>query len=180
MIDLSDLLYRDAHYCQRCAAKLTLTQDHEGKTRAVCSHCGFILYRNPIPAVACLVLNDAQELLLVKRKFEPAAGCWALSSGYMEIDQSPEENALAELYEETGLKGRIIRFVNWYFGFSPIYYRVLSLCFRIEITGGNLQAGDDAEEARFFTLESLPPVAFAAHRSFIFQETGIETRPGGE
>jgi len=180
MKDLAEFLYKDVHFCQRCATPLVIQRDHEGKTRAVCPQCGFVLYRNPIPAVAILVMNDRDELLLVKRKFEPAAGSWALPSGYMEIDQSPEQNAHSELLEETGLRGEIMHFVAWYYGFSPIYYRVLSLCFRIQITGGSLQAGDDAEDARFFALDCLPPIAFAAHRSFIEQETGVTPQPGGE
>ena len=54
MDDLSKHLYRDANYCQRCAAPMRLRVDHEGKTRAVCEACGFVLYRNPIPVVAIL------------------------------------------------------------------------------------------------------------------------------
>lgn len=173
MDDLSKHLYRDANYCQRCAAPMRLRVDHEGKTRAVCEACGFVLYRNPIPVVAILVLDVDNRLLLVKRKQEPAAGQWALPSGYMEITHTPEENALAELQEETGMQGEIAHCIGWHYGHSPIYYRVLSIGFRIEITGGTLQAGDDAERAEFFALDALPPIAFAAHREFILKETGV-------
>jgi hypothetical protein len=44
----------------------------------------------------------------------------------------------------------------------------------MRVTGGSLQAGDDAEEAEFFPLQELPPIAFDAHRSFIRLETGLE------
>ena len=177
MDDLIQHLYQDANFCQRCAAPLALKNDHEGKTRAVCEACGFVLYRNPIPAVAILAVDERNRLLLVKRKLDPAAGKWALPSGYMEITHTPEENAVAEMREETGLDGEIERCVGWYYGFSPIYYRVLSICFRMRITGGILQAGDDADEAAFFPLDALPPIAFAAHREFILKETGVGCRP---
>lgn len=173
MEELISVLYSDVKYCQRCAGKMTLKVDHEGKTRASCTACGFVLYRNPVPAVAIVLLNRAQELLLVKRKCEPQAGMWALPSGYAEIYMSPEQNAIEELREETGLEGIVDHRIDWFYGFSPIYYRVVSIGFRMQMTGGLLQAGDDAEDARFFSLTALPEIAFAAHRHFINLETGL-------
>ncbi|HOH46910.1 MAG TPA: NUDIX hydrolase [Candidatus Cloacimonadota bacterium] len=172
-------LYQNASYCQVCGHVLELKEDREGKLRAICPSCGFILYKNPIPAAAIFCLNEAGELLLVKRLFEPRAGLWALPSGYIEIDKSPEENAIAEMKEETGLDGEVEHCIGWYYGYSPIYLRVLSLGFRMKITGGILQAGDDAKEAKFFPLDSLPPIAFDAHRHFIRLETGIEAEIAG-
>ncbi len=161
-------------FCLRCGARLESRADREGKTRAICPACGWVFYKNPIPAVAVVVLNPQNELLLVKRLFEPNPGEWALPSGYMEINLSPEENAIEEMREETGLEGGIGHFIGWYYGHSPIYERVLSLGFRMRIKGGNLQAGDDAAEAKFYPLDSLPPVCFAAHRHFIHLETGLD------
>ena len=166
-------LYLNANYCQSCGGKLELKDDREGKLRAICPTCGFILYKNPIPAVAILVLNDQQQILLIKRLMEPRAGMWALPSGYIEINMSPEENAIAELKEETGLDGVVDHFIDWYYGYSPIYLRTLSIGFKMNVTGGKLQAGDDADDAKFFTLDKLPPIAFDAHRHFIQKETGI-------
>ena len=98
-------LYKNAIYCQNCGGRLELKHDREGKTRAICGACGFILYKNPIPAVAIFTQNDAGEILLIKRLCEPQAGMWALPSGYIEINMTPEENAIAEMQEETGLIG---------------------------------------------------------------------------
>ncbi|MCB5265462.1 MAG: NUDIX hydrolase [Candidatus Cloacimonetes bacterium] len=167
-------LYRNATYCQNCGEKLKLAQDREGKTRALCPACGFILYKNPIPAVAIFVQNEAGEILLIKRGCEPRIGMWALPSGYIEINMSPEENAIAEMQEETGLIGEVEHCIDWFYGYSPIYLRVLSIGFRMKVVGGKLQAGDDAEEARFFALDELPPLAFDAHRHFIKLETGFD------
>lgn len=155
---------------------MQIRADAEGKLRASCENCGFVLYRNPIPAVAIVVMNELDEILLIKRGIEPQIGMWALPSGYAEIFMTPEENALAELKEETGLDGEILHFVDWFFGYSPIYYRVLSLGFRMRITGGELKAGDDATDARFFPIDALPEIAFAAHRHFINCETGLKLK----
>lgn len=168
--------YKDVNYCLRCANPLVIKTDREDKIRPQCPACGWTYYKNPVPAVAIVMINSANELLLVKRKFEPAAGAWALPSGYMEVNLSPEENALEELLEETGLLGEIRRCIGWYYGNSPIYEKVLSIGFRIDLRGGSLEAGDDAEEAAFVPLDALPPIAFASHRDFIFKETGISPK----
>ncbi len=171
---LSKHNYTEVNFCLRCGKELHLKVDKESKLRPHCHSCGWVYYKNPVPAAAILVLNEREELLLVKRMCEPAAGEWALPSGYIEIYQSPEETAVDELKEETGLTGEIARFIGYYFGDSPICEKVLSLGFRLKVTGGKLQAGDDAEEARFIPREELPHIAFAAHRHFIRLETGWE------
>lgn len=132
-------------------------RDHEEKARLVCTACGRMQYKNPIPAVAILVLNDTGELLLVKRKAAPQAGMWALPSGYMEIFLTPEQNAIAELQEETGLEGEIERFISWHYGYSPIYERVLSLGFRLRANGGKLQAGTTRKRPNSSPLRACRP-----------------------
>ncbi|MCK9584742.1 MAG: NUDIX hydrolase [Candidatus Cloacimonetes bacterium] len=167
-------LYKNAIYCQNCGSKLELGPDREGKIRAICAACGFILYKNPIPAVAIFVQSEAGEILLVKRGCEPRIGMWALPSGYIEINMTPQENAIAEMQEETGLIGEVEYCIDWFYGYSPIYLRTLSIGFKMKVVGGKLQAGDDAEEARFFALDEFPPMAFEAHKYFIKQETGFD------
>ncbi|MCB5252277.1 MAG: NUDIX hydrolase [Candidatus Cloacimonadaceae bacterium] len=167
-------LYQNAIYCQNCGGKLELKNDREGKVRAICMACGFILYKNPIPAVAIFVQNEANEILLIKRLCEPQAGMWALPSGYVEIDMTPEQNAIAEMQEETGLIGEVEYCIDWFYGYSPIYLRTLSIGFKMKVIGGILQAGDDAGDARYFALDELPPIAFDAHRHFIKLETNFD------
>ena len=62
---------------------------------------------------------------------------------------------------------------GWFYGTSPIYERVLSIGFRVKAIGGKLQAGDDAAEEKFFSLNNLPVIAFDAHRKFIAKETKL-------
>ncbi|MCK9309621.1 MAG: NUDIX hydrolase [Candidatus Cloacimonetes bacterium] len=171
MMKLNKSSYPNVNFCLRCGHALQIDSDREGKIRPQCPACGWVYYKNPVPAVAIVAFNDAGEILLVKRKFEPQAGEWALPSGYMEINLSPEENALEELQEETGLLGKSSHCIGWHYGNSPIYDKILNIGFRIEITGGKLQAGDDAEEAVFVSLNTLPQIAFASHRKFIELET---------
>lgn len=173
MKEIIKSLYTDVNFCLRCGAKLDVNEDREFKLRPLCHHCGWVYYKNPVPAVAVVVLNAENELLIIKRRFEPQAGEWALPSGYMEVYMSPEENAVEELLEETGLIGSIRHCIGWHYGHSPLYHRILNIGFRMDIVSGTLTAGDDAEEAIFCPLDKLPPIAFDSHRSFINRETGL-------
>ena len=159
--------FKDVKHCLRCGHNLVLNTDHEGKNRPTCKKCGWVYYKNPVPASACLVVNEQNELLIIKRKCEPNAGGWALPSGYVEIYQTPEECAVEELKEETGLIGEIIEFIGYYTDYSPICERVISFCYSMKVTGGKLQAGDDALEARFVPFNELPEISFKSHQTFI-------------
>jgi len=159
--------YKDVNFCLRCGNPLHIATDREQKARPQCSKCGWIFYKNAVPAVTCIVLNPQNQLLLVLRKYEPQLGMWALPSGYMEIWQDPEETAIEELHEETGLIGTVDKFIGYYNGNSPIYEKVLSLGFTMNITGGTLCAGDDAIDARFFDINDLPELAFISNIVFL-------------
>jgi len=172
-MEISEKSYKGINYCIRCGHKLVLKKDREQKLRPICENCGWTFYKNPVPAAACVIFNERQELVIIKRKFEPSPGEWALPSGYIEINNTPEETAVEEMREETGLEGKVIEFLGYFPGYSPIYEQVLSFGFLMKITGGRLLAGDDAAEARYVKLNELPKIAFAAHRYFIEQAKKI-------
>ena len=146
---------------------MELQTDKEGKIRPKCVKCDWIFYKNPIPASACVILNDKNEVVIIKRKFEPNAGGWALPSGYVEINQTPAECAVEEMKEETGLNGEVIVQLGYDTEFSPIYEKVISFGFLLKITGGELLAGDDAAEAHYVSFDGLPTLAFPSHVKFI-------------
>ena len=130
----------------------------------MCSQCGFIYYQNPVPAAA-VILSQNGQVLLVKRKYDPKAGDWSLPAGFMEYEESPQETAIRETKEETGLNVSISRLFNVYGACDDPRSHVVLVVYVVETIGGSLQAGDDALEARFFPLDSLPPyIAFSSHR----------------
>jgi 8-oxo-dGTP diphosphatase len=152
-------------YCFRCGQNLKKSKT-EGRTRFICSHCGWINYENPLPSAAAVVRNQAGHVLLVQRGTRPGIGRWALPSGFIEIEESPEEACLRELTEETNLRGAIRRLLGVYTQPSKTYKRVLIIAYEVEAEG-ELQAGTDTKDARFFSLENLPKIPFSSHRKII-------------
>jgi ADP-ribose pyrophosphatase YjhB (NUDIX family) len=153
----------DPRFCPRCATALEPRAEH-GTMRPTCPACGFIWYRNPVPAAGVLLVEDG-NVLLVRRKFDPRAGSWCIPAGFMEAGETPEGTAVRELAEETGLEARLTALFNVYAGFDDPRVRAVLILYTAERTGGTLQPGDDASDARWFPLASPPPdIAFAAHR----------------
>ena len=60
-------------------------------------------------AIAIAVLQRGEEFLIGQRPVDvPLAGYWEFPGGKIEKDESPEEAALRECLEETGIAARIL------------------------------------------------------------------------
>lgn len=156
----------DYQFCPKCGGKL-LVKFTEGRDRQVCSACEFVFYRNPIPAVA-VILREGEKILLVRRKYEPCQGDWSLPAGFVEWGESPEETAVREAKEETNLDIALRELYGVFRARGERNYEIVLVVYRAEILSGELQAGDDAMEARYFKLTELPDnVAFRVHRQIL-------------
>lgn len=156
----SNLMIR---YCPYCGNRLTRKMIG-GRKRLFCLECERVYYENPTPVVAVVARDKEGQILLVKRKLEPGKGKWALPSGFMEVEETPIQAALRELKEETSITGRCKRLIGVYSNKSEVHGYLVNIIYEAEIIGGNICAGDDAEEAEFFAVNQIPPLAFQSHR----------------
>jgi len=155
-----------AIYCPRCGTAMETAQVG-GRVREVCPACGFILYRNPVPGAGVLVEME-EGIVLVQRGQPPFVGWWALPSGYIEADESVEQAAIRECKEETGLDIELLELFGVYsFPEGPIQSGIV-IFYRARPVGGELQAGDDAQDVGIFPRDGLPePLAFRTHREVL-------------
>ncbi len=156
------------NYCPSCGHAL---EDRFlfGRIRRKCTSCGFVFFRDPKVAAGVLAEKD-NRVLLVRRLYEPHPGEWALPAGFVEIDEGPITAALRELTEETGLIGKINGIVGTYHVESDPRGSIVMILYHAHIVGGELRAGDDAQEVRFFAPDKLPAnLAFASTRRAILR-----------
>lgn len=125
-------------------------------------------YKYPRPAVTtdCVIFGfDGKQLhiLLIERSRDPYKGTWALPGGFLEMDETAEEGAARELYEETHVKDV---FLEQFHVFSAVNRdpreRVVTIAFYALVRQSDYQilAGDDAARACWFEVDELPPLAF--------------------
>lgn len=130
-------------------------------------------YEYPRPSLTadCVVFSfDGNDLkvLLIERGLEPFKGKWAFPGGFMRMDETIEECAKRELQEETGLvETRLEQFhvfsdVNRdprvdSFG-NPV--RVVTVAFFALVKQSEVNGGDDAKNAKWFSMKDIPHLAF--------------------
>jgi 8-oxo-dGTP diphosphatase len=153
-------------YCPQCGTALE-TRAVADRLRPVCPACGFIFYLNPIVAAGTLVEREG-KVALIRRGVEPGRGLWGLPAGYAEADESAEEAAVRETWEEAHLRVEIEGLLDA-FSYAGDQNRGVLLIYAAHVVSGTLEAGDDAMDAGWFGPGELPEIAFRIHREVLRQ-----------
>ena len=123
-------------------------------------------YKYPRPAVTadCVVMTREAmpQVLLIERGFDPFKGCWAFPGGFLNMDETTEQCAVRELEEETGLKVEDIIQIGAYSRVDrdPRGRTITVAYLAINDAPAEVRGQDDAAKARWFPIDSLPPLAF--------------------
>jgi 8-oxo-dGTP diphosphatase len=116
--------------------------------------------------VDCVVFGyDEGELkvLLIQRALEPFKGRWALSGGFVRVEETIDDAARRELAEETGLKDV---FLEQLYTFGAISRdpreRVVSVAHYalVKLSDHRAKAATDAANAEWFPISKMPKLAF--------------------
>ena len=129
-----------------------------------CKDCGFSYYLNPSSATVAFILNEKDELLVVRRKNEPAKGTLDLPGGFVDMDETGEEGVAREVKEETGLDAIEVSYQfsipNLYL-YSGFMVHTLDMFYTVKVKDlSHVEAMDDAEESYWIPLSELHPEEF--------------------
>lgn len=125
-------------------------------------------YKYPHPAVTadCVVfglVGGDLKIILIKRKFNPYMGDWALPGGFIQMDEDIDSAARRELQEETGISELYLEQLAC-FG-KPERdprERVITIAYFaiVNLSDYSVKAGSDADEASWFKVAEPPKLAF--------------------
>ncbi|HUA50597.1 MAG TPA: NUDIX hydrolase [Candidatus Sulfotelmatobacter sp.] len=124
----------------------------DNRERLVCGDCGFILYDNPKIVVGSVVRFGARYLLC-RRAIEPRTGYWTLPAGYLELNETTEDGALREAWEEARARIRIE-------GLLAIYniprLSQVQMIYRAQLLDEAVAPGPESREVGLFTWDQIP------------------------
>jgi 8-oxo-dGTP diphosphatase len=107
--------------------------------------------------------NGDTSILLIKRKNDPFKGQWALPGGFVEADETLMQSAIRELKEETGIELTDLEQVGVFDDPKrDPRKRVISIAHYTSVEKNKFvpKGADDAEDAKWFSLDQLPSLAF--------------------
>jgi 8-oxo-dGTP diphosphatase len=120
--------------------------------------------------VVLLAAGDGDpQVLLIQRDKPPFKGAWALPGGFVKVGESPEAAARRELEEETDIRGIQLEQLRVFGdpGRDPrghvitlVFLGLLGVDWSPDQPSRHVEAGSDAAQARWWSIGSLPPLAF--------------------
>ena len=129
-----------------------------------------------IPCVGAILTADGR-ILLIRRGHEPEAGRWSLPGGRIEPGETDQQALVREVREETGLEvvpGPLVGAVDRR---APGGQVLVIRDYAATVTGGTLAAGDDADDARWFSMRELDRLPLSTGLLEALNEWGVAGRP---
>jgi 8-oxo-dGTP diphosphatase len=125
--------------------------------------------KSPLVGVGAVIVEhhrDDHRVLLIRRGQPPLLGEWSLPGGVLECGETLREAVAREAREETGLLVQTGEMLGVYERVirddeKRVRYHYVLIDFLCRAVGGDLQAGSDAADVRWFTRDELPALNLA-------------------
>jgi ADP-ribose pyrophosphatase YjhB (NUDIX family) len=97
-------------------------------------------------SVTGVVVRPDGLILAIKRADD---GRWVPPGGVLELDESPQDGVVREIYEETGIKVNPIRLTGVY---KNMRLGVVSLAFRCDVIGGEMHTSSESTRVEWISV----------------------------
>lgn len=124
----------------------------DDRERLLCPECGYVAYENP-KLVAGAVVEHEGKVLLCRRAIAPQIGMWTLPAGYMELNETPEEGAKREAWEEARVRLHLTGLLAVY---SVPRISQVQLLYRAQFAEPGFGPGPESLEVDLFEWEDIP------------------------
>src|ERR1700675_2401066 len=120
---------------------------------------------NPLVGVGAVIVEE-KRVLLIRRGTAPLLGEWSLPGGVLECGETLRDAVVREAREETGLVVETSEMLGVYERLirddeGRVRYHYVLIDFLCRPVGGDLKAGSDAADVRWFTRDELPALNLA-------------------
>jgi ADP-ribose pyrophosphatase YjhB (NUDIX family) len=95
-----------ARFCSACGAELPRPPP------VACAACGAEHWRNAKPCANAIASRPDGRILLTRRAYAPWRDLWCAPGGFCDHHERPEDAAVRETFEETGVRIRITRLLG--------------------------------------------------------------------
>ncbi|HAD98191.1 MAG TPA: ADP-ribose pyrophosphatase [Cryomorphaceae bacterium] len=150
-------------YCSECGHDILDYRIPKGDhtPRYVCTSCHIIHYQNPNMVVGCLIVNDGR-IMLARRGIEPRKGYWNLPCGFLENEETVQQGAKREVFEETGASVELGPLHTVY---NLPHANQVYLIFLATMTDPHYHLTDESTEIGFFAPDEIPwdEIAFSSN-----------------
>jgi ADP-ribose pyrophosphatase YjhB (NUDIX family) len=136
---------------------------------------------NPLVGVGAVIVEE-NRVLLIRRGQPPLLGEWSLPGGVLECGETLREAVAREAREETGLLVETSEMLGVYErvirdDVKRVRYHYVLIDFLCRAVGGDLKAGSDAADVRWFTRDELPALNLAYDANDVVRK-GLALRSG--
>ncbi len=109
------------------------------------------------------IIESEGKIVLVRRGSEPFKDFWAIPGGHVDYMETVEHAAMREALEETGLEIKLTGLVGVYSDPSrnPDNEHRVAVAFSAQKIGGSLRGGDDAADAKLFSIVEISGMKLA-------------------
>ncbi|MBC2581817.1 NAD(+) diphosphatase [Clostridium sp. DJ247] len=138
-------------FCSRCGSIVVHKQDERAKA---CPKCNLVSYPKISPAVITAIIKENKLLLAHNTNFPNKMH--SVIAGFVEPGETFEECVSREVFEETGIKVKNIK----YFGSQPWPFPdSLMIAFICEYASGELKIdGIELDHASWYSADELPNI----------------------
>ncbi len=103
---------------------------------------------------------DGDKVLLVRERSD---GKWTLPGGWVDVNDSPSEAVVREIFEESGYRAKAVKLAALVdknkHPHPPSVHHIYKLFFLCELTGGTATISNETDAVEFFPANSLPPLS---------------------
>ena len=124
----------------------------DDRPRLICPDCGYIAYENPKIIVGS-VCYWAESVLLCRRAIEPRLGYWTLPAGFLELNETADQGAIREAWEEARADIALDGVLAVY---SIPRISQVQILYRARLLTAKVEAGPESAEVGLFRWGDIP------------------------